>query len=625
MRNRVAACGFVFLLVPLASGTTYLVKPDGTGDFPTIQAAIDAADSADVIELASGTFFAEGNRNIDFFGKAITVRSEPGNPEQPIIDCGYDGRGFDFHSGETPLSVLQGVAITNGFLMIGGYGGGGMSCTDGSCPTLIRCTVSDNVGFSKGGGLMCEGYSCPTLTNCTFLGNATDGYGGAIHCADYSDCAVDSCTFTDNTAGDGSGAIRSNSGSGCTIHATTIHGNTTEGNGGGIGCNGAEVTLFDTILSGNTATTGGAVYGSSSSTMLFTDCSFLDNSAVNDAGAMACLGYSGPVLTRCIFSGNSAANDDGGALFCRSASPTLTECVFSTNSAADCGGAVYSESSNPSLHSCSFTQNHAGNDGAGLYVTSSSSAIIDNCTFSANSADSDGGAIYCYSVTTCELSSCTLYANAGCFGGGIYGHYSSLILDNSIIAYGTGGGSISGSGSPDLSCCDIFGNQGGDWVGWIAFLLGIGGNISEPPLFCDPGGGDLHLAEDSPCAPFSPPNTSCDLIGAWPVGCGMMAIREERNLAQGIILSQNIPNPFSFATQVAYTVAGTSPAAVHLAIYDTAGRLIRTLAVADRAPGAHTTSWDGNDDAGSRVAAGAYFYRLTVGEETATRRMLLVR
>lgn len=53
-----------------------------------------------------------------------------------------------------------------------------------------------------------------------------------------------------------------------------------------------------------------------------------------------------------------------------------------------------------------------------------------------------------------------------------------------------------------------------------ARVFGINGNISEDPLFCDPEHQDFTLRENSPCAPFTPPNPECDLIGAWPVGSG---------------------------------------------------------------------------------------------------------
>jgi hypothetical protein len=53
---------------------------------------------------------------------------------------------------------------------------------------------------------------------------------------------------------------------------------------------------------------------------------------------------------------------------------------------------------------------------------------------------------------------------------------------------------------------------------------GVAGNISEDPRFCNLGSEDFTLAEDSPCAPYSPPNEECYLIGAWPVGCDQSAV-----------------------------------------------------------------------------------------------------
>lgn len=73
--------------------------------------------------------------------------------------------------------------------------------------------------------------------------------------------------------------------------------------------------------------------------------------------------------------------------------------------------------------------------------------------------------------------------------------------------------------SAEMACCDLWGNAGGDWVGPIEAFLGADGNISADPLFCDPLLLDFTLHAGSPCAPFTPPNETCDLIGAWPVGC----------------------------------------------------------------------------------------------------------
>ena len=51
------AMPLIFAAVP-AAATTYIVRPDGTGDFPTIQTAIDAAIDGDIIELTDGTLYA---------------------------------------------------------------------------------------------------------------------------------------------------------------------------------------------------------------------------------------------------------------------------------------------------------------------------------------------------------------------------------------------------------------------------------------------------------------------------------------------------------------------------------------------------------------------------------------
>ncbi len=171
------------------------------GVYPTIQAAIDDASEGDTIWIADGQYSGEGNFDIDFKGKAITVKSENG-PENCIIDCQFKGRGFDFHNGEGENSVLDGVKITNG--SVGGFGGG-IKCT-ASSPTIINCIITGNSAGEYGGG-MCNSYnSSPKLTNCTFSENSAEsklsalGSGGGICNLVNSSPIITNCTFSGNFA-----------------------------------------------------------------------------------------------------------------------------------------------------------------------------------------------------------------------------------------------------------------------------------------------------------------------------------------------------------------------------------------------------------------------------------------
>ena len=83
------------------------------------------------------------------------------------------------------------------------------------------------------------------------------------------------------------------------------------------------------------------------------------------------------------------------------------------------------------------------------------------------------------------------------------------------------------------------------------------------------------------------------------------------------------PNPFNPRTTVRFDLPIAGP--VRLAVYDVAGRLIRTLVDADQPSGTHAAAWDGRDASGCSVASGSYFARLEAGGKVETVRMSLVR
>ena len=93
-------------------------------------------------------------------------------------------------------------------------------------------------------------------------------------------------------------------------------------------------------------------------------------------------------------------------------------------------------------------------------------------------------------------------------------------------------------------------------------------------------------------------------------------------------LLRNYPNPFNPETWIPYQLAES--AEVTLTIYDMNGRLMRRLAVGHQAAGMYRSRgraayWNGRNQLGESVASGLYFYTLTAGEFSATRRMLILK
>ena len=95
-------------------------------------------------------------------------------------------------------------------------------------------------------------------------------------------------------------------------------------------------------------------------------------------------------------------------------------------------------------------------------------------------------------------------------------------------------------------------------------------------------------------------------------------------VAGDIQLAQSRPNPSAGPALIRFTLPADATRAT-LAIYDLSGRRVRTLVDGARPAGVHEARWDGLADGGSRARAGVYFYRLTVGARSATRKLALMR
>ena len=94
------------------------------------------------------------------------------------------------------------------------------------------------------------------------------------------------------------------------------------------------------------------------------------------------------------------------------------------------------------------------------------------------------------------------------------------------------------------------------------------------------------------------------------------------------VLLPNYPNPFNPETWIPYRLA--EDAHVTLTLYDTAGRVVRTIDVGHRVAAVYESRakavyWDGRNEFGEAVASGVYFYHLSAGDYSATRRMVILK
>jgi len=288
-------CGLVALCGLAGAGDVWYVDDDAPADFSTIQAAIDAASDGDTIIVRDGYYTGEGNRDIDFKGKAVHLKSENG-PENCIIDCQQQGRAFKFHTGEDENSILDGFTITGGYERLGG----GILC-DTCSPTIVNNIISGNEAYVQGGGIMSYTASAWIIGNIVTDNAAiselgthwTYGSGGGIFCDRLSAPVIMANIIARNVA--------TNNGAGicCENHPTvqivnnTIAHNTAGGKGGGIySWSGAVVTVTNSILWGNRAENGneialrGSVSGTENSSLVvsYSDVAGGENSVYVEPG-----------------------------------------------------------------------------------------------------------------------------------------------------------------------------------------------------------------------------------------------------------------------------------------------------------------------------------------------------
>ena len=533
-----------------ALGDIIIVDDDGFADFDNIQAAIDDSNDGDIVYVFPGVYTGEGNRDIDFVGKAITVQSV--DPDDPyivawtIIDCNGSAeephRGFYFHYGEDANSLVAGLTITNGYRT----NGAGIYCYQSS-PTISKCVISNGRGSSNGKGIYGNG-SDLVISECVISGNDSSGisllecsatvmgciisnnYRG-IYLAD-GNSTVRECEISNNTdggilLGDSNSTVtdcnisNNRTGIDCYRGSPTISQCVIRGNGdeGGIYAEESSLVISDCVITGNSGTErgsygyGGGIYLNLCSATV-TGCDIINNTA-RYGGGINCYDDwnigTGSIIIDCNIIGNYAEDDGGGGeLYARRG---ISRCVIMGNRCGYMGGGVhvFLGIGTFTISDCLINSNYAGIDGGGIYRHWFADYLklkIQNCTIASNIAYSYyGGGIYSMSPFYIYFTNSIIWGNRDSRGIGLSSQiegYQYFDFSYSCIMDGTPGDSNLPLSEDNIDSDPMFvrePNDGGD--GW-----GDDPDTNDVDEGANDDYGDLHLRSDSPCIDVGDPNYS---------------------------------------------------------------------------------------------------------------------
>jgi len=332
MRHILLLCTLQLLLASAALGAVLRMNPDG-GEFPHIQAALDAAQPGDSVLLAPGRYTGQGNRDLDPGGKPLALVGDSEDPARTIIDCQGSEltphRGILFVGGEGPGFRLGNLTVTGGWA----EEGGGILLRGGSAPHLSNVVVEGNTATARGGGLYCH-FASPVMENCVVVGNSAGARGG------------------------------------------------------GLALFQSYPTLRYCRLESNDAIDGGGIWSEQSSPEL--ECCSVSVNRAEDAGGGIAAMAGRPILERCVLAANRAG-DEGGALGLRDGGEAeLTACTLSGNAAPRGGGLALGGGSTLRMNASILSYSRLGE---ALSLTGASVALISGSDIYGNAGGDWTGAI----------------------------------------------------------------------------------------------------------------------------------------------------------------------------------------------------------------------------------------
>jgi predicted outer membrane repeat protein len=522
MRLRSAITFLLFL--GLASVATRAFAVTVPGDYPTIQAAIDAVPSGTTIDVQPGTY-AE-HLLVDATARSLTIRGLAGAASTFIQPPPGSIGSIALVLNATGQIAFEGLTFQGG-TGIDGQGGGAFAIGHSSSVAFVDCVFEDNSAPSGGGGTIDD--SVVLFETCSFRRNAATGAGGAVVVTDAS-ATFRQCAFTGNQSVSGGGAILHTGNpephgvATLVVEDSTFDGNATgplapasdpaEGgailvvdnavayivrttirnnaapNGGGIGVHRARVVLASSIVQGNHAQdpggsggVGGGIAANSNAAGVFqaTDVTILD-SVVRDNTASA-------------GGGGIYANGDFTCTECTPATASKTALgvhasLISGNSSGGSGGGIHVDRSALTLSSCHVLRNTAALGGGGLHVNEVSTASVAGTAFARNAAGTGGAINADNGAAVLTIRNSSMYDNSAGLGG-------ALNIGDGNPAAGYVSGVVQSSFFTD--------NYGGEFLGYqiaerancggpAAPMLAYTGNHIQPPGSYFTGPGRIYTA-----------------------------------------------------------------------------------------------------------------------------------
>ena len=495
------------------------------------------------IEIVAGSLFADSVQFLsNTAGDGFDTTANPGN-------------GGAIHvTADATTTLLGGLFFNN---IATSEGGAVWNSADGSLQIVggeYAANGADGDAADNGGGAVFNNGGSVSISGALFDGNfadGTSGSGGAILSVD-GDVEIDETVIVNNEAVRAGGGIEVIDGT-VTIGTSSLAGNiagsgavnpANPGNGGALhvsGMNGTEVTITQSVVTGNTAASeGGGLWNQAGSTLSVSDTILSGNVASGDdadngGGAIYDNGGTLSVANSRIDnnSADGASGSGGGILLAGGSDATVENVVFSGNTANRAGGAIEATAANGlavtlDIDASGFGSNTAGDapgNGGAIHLTGGgtmgSTVTVDDSFFLANIAAAEGGAFWNDAGFDSTLTNVTFTANeaagdaADNGGGGVFNNNGTLTLVDSTLqgnratgSSGSGGGLLSLGGALLVTDTTFDGNDANRAGGGVEIAGGtdntfLGNAYLNNQLGDAPGnGGGVHVGGMGTTATF---------------------------------------------------------------------------------------------------------------------------